>query len=193
MCNGEQLFGLLEATGKNSDLTFEVRSLALERVAAARPENAAPLIADLATTLPEGGSAVNVARALLSEKQGSKLLTAALENRELRTDVARDILRVLRESGRTDADLENALRTAGKINSRKSLTTEQRAAILAKATSTAKAVDGECIYRDEQLGCLKCHAISGAGGLVGLDMISLGASAQLFNTKGGGNAELVNR
>jgi putative heme-binding domain-containing protein len=106
------------------------------------------------------------------------LLTAALAGKELRTEVARDILRVLRESGRTDSDLENALKTAGKITSRKSLTPEERAAILTKVASSAKASEGERIYRNEQLGCLKCHAIGGAGGMVGPDMISLGASAQ---------------
>lgn len=174
----EALIGLLETVGRNADALVQARSLALERLASARPEKAAPLIVDLVATLPEGESAVRVSRALLSEKQGSKLLTAALANRELRTEVARDILRVLRESGRTDADLENALRTAGKITSRKSLNAEQRAAILEKARSVASAADGERIYRNEQLGCLKCHAIGGSGGLVGPDMISLGASAQ---------------
>ena len=174
----ESLIGLLETVGKNADAPVQARSLALERLAIARPEKAAPLIVDLVAGLPKGESAVNVARALLSEKQGSKLLATALANRKLRTEVARDILRVLRESGRTDADLENVLRTAGKITSRKSLSAEERVAILEKAKSTARASDGERIYRNEQLGCLKCHAIGGSGGLVGPDMISLGASAQ---------------
>ena len=60
-----------------------------------------------------------MARAMLNEKQGSTLLTAALAGRELRTDVARDILRVLRESGRTDADLParhgGAVRRGGRV------------------------------------------------------------------------------
>ena len=176
--NDETLLELLETVGRNTRSSIESRSLALERLATARPERAAPLIVDLVAVLPENTSAVNMARAMLNEKQGSELLTAALAGRELGTDVARDILRVLRESGRTDADLESTLRTAGKIVSRKSLNGEERAALLTKATTTASAVEGERIYRNEQLGCLKCHAIGGAGGLVGPDMISLGASAQ---------------
>jgi putative heme-binding domain-containing protein len=40
-------------------------------------------------------------------------------------------------------------------------------------------VRGEVVYRREASQCLKCHAIGGAGGLVGPDMLSLGASAQL--------------
>jgi putative heme-binding domain-containing protein len=174
----DALLALLEQVAGDAKSAAGIRGLAIERLAVVRPEKAAPLVVGLATALPEGASAVGIARAILNEKQGPKLLTAALAGKELRTEVARDILRVLRESGRTDADLENALKTAGKITSRKSLTPEERAAILTRVASTAKASEGERIYRNEQLGCLKCHAIGGAGGMVGPDMISLGASAQ---------------
>jgi len=176
--NDDGLLTLLESVGSSRDTSPEARSLAVERLATARPAKAAPLVVELIASLPEGGSAVSLARALLSEKEGSKLLTAALAGKDLRSDVARDILRVQRESGRTDADLESALRAAGKITSRKTLTEDERAAILNTVATTAQASDGERIYRTEQLGCLKCHAIGGAGGRVGPDMISLGASAQ---------------
>jgi putative heme-binding domain-containing protein len=174
----DSLLSMLESVGKSTEVSPVARRTAIEFLATARPGKAAPLVVAMITNLPEGESAVNVARALLSEKEGSKLLTAALAGKELRSDVARDVLRVLRESGRTDPDLENALRTAGKITGRKSLSAEERAALLKRVSTTAKAADGERIYRNEQLGCLKCHAIGGAGGLVGPDMISLGASAQ---------------
>src|SRR5256885_271186 len=38
---------------------------------------------------------------------------------------------------------------------------------------------GEAIYRRADQACSKCHAIGGAGGQVGPDLISLGASAQI--------------
>ncbi|MFN9718316.1 MAG: hypothetical protein ACK58L_06465, partial [Planctomycetota bacterium] len=173
----DSLLTLLEKVGGAAESSFDARSMAIEQLASAKPAVAASLAASLFMTMPEGASPADVARALLSEKEGSRLLTASLNGKERRIDVARDILRVLRESGRTDGDLENTLRTAGKIASRKSLTDEERAAILEKA-KTAKASDGELIYRNEKLNCQRCHAIGGAGGLVGPDMISLGASAQ---------------
>ena len=38
---------------------------------------------------------------------------------------------------------------------------------------------GEAVFRRAETLCLRCHAISGAGGQVGPDMTSLGASAQI--------------
>ena len=38
---------------------------------------------------------------------------------------------------------------------------------------------GEAIYRRKELTCMKCHAVAGVGGLVGPDLGSIGASAQV--------------
>ena len=38
---------------------------------------------------------------------------------------------------------------------------------------------GEAVFRRKDLTCLKCHSIAGAGGLVGPDLVSIGASAQV--------------
>ncbi|HVK15221.1 MAG TPA: sorbosone dehydrogenase, partial [Gemmataceae bacterium] len=44
---------------------------------------------------------------------------------------------------------------------------------------TGDAARGELVYRRKEATCLTCHAIAGAGGLVGPDMTSIGASAQV--------------
>jgi len=169
----DQLRQLADSDGT----ALERRLLILDALAAVRPAQSAPQIAAIleSTKDPKAAAAT---RTLISGRNGPELLAAALQNRQLETAVALEVLRVLRESGRSDAGLETTLRTAGNIPARKTLSAEARAAILAKAGSTASAAAGEAVFRSPQLGCLKCHAIGAAGGLVGPDMISLGASAQ---------------
>ena len=47
------------------------------------------------------------------------------------------------------------------------------------AAEKGDAVRGEEVYRRPALACIACHAIGGAGGIVGPDMTSIGASAPL--------------
>jgi putative heme-binding domain-containing protein len=47
------------------------------------------------------------------------------------------------------------------------------------AAEKGDAVRGEAIYRQPALACIACHAVGGAGGKVGPDMTSIGASAPL--------------
>jgi putative heme-binding domain-containing protein len=48
----------------------------------------------------------------------------------------------------------------------------------AKASASGNPQRGELVYRRSDLACTTCHAIGGAGGRVGPDMTSIGASAQ---------------
>jgi putative heme-binding domain-containing protein len=153
------------------------RLWALERLARIQPQATAPLIVKQLAAMPEGSTPDAMIRAILSDKAGPKLLTEALSGTKLEPTTARDVLRVLRESGRAEPDLENAIRAAGHITSRKTLSDNEKAALLTKVQSADPRL-GERIFRTEQFNCLKCHAVGGAGGRVGPDMISLGASAQ---------------
>lgn len=56
---------------------------------------------------------------------------------------------------------------------------EELVMALADAKLNADAHRGEAIFRRQELQCSKCHAIAGAGGRVGPDLISVGASAQV--------------
>ena len=57
------------------------------------------------------------------------------------------------------------------------LTKDEMAALTAEVPKAGNPVRGEQIFRRAELACLQCHAIGGAGGQVGPDMVSLGASA----------------
>lgn len=142
------------------------------------PGSGAEASAGLLAGLSAADRPGDLARSVLSVKNGDKLLAYALSKISLKEDVARELLSVTRESGRPSPELESALKKAANLKSRKTLTAEQRATLLSMAQTDVTAKEGEKIFRNAQLGCLKCHAVGGAGGRVGPDMISLGGSAQ---------------
>jgi putative heme-binding domain-containing protein len=59
------------------------------------------------------------------------------------------------------------------------LTPELVAELTTEVQTKGDPARGEAIYRLAANQCLKCHAIGGAGGIVGPDMVSLGATAQI--------------
>jgi putative heme-binding domain-containing protein len=57
------------------------------------------------------------------------------------------------------------------------MSSDEWSQLLAEVPSRGDPVAGERVFRRQTLGCLKCHSIGGAGGRVGPDLMSLGASA----------------
>ena len=105
---------------------------------------------------------------------------AALVNKKLPPDAARVALRTLDASGRQIPALSEALTKAGGLTSGpRELSADEMKALVAEVAEKGNAHRGEAIYRRKELNCLKCHAIGGAGGRVGPDMLSLGSSAQI--------------
>jgi putative heme-binding domain-containing protein len=92
--------------------------------------------------------------------------------------VAKIGVKAARASGQPANDLIAALTKAGDLAAaRKPPTPDEVNAMVADAAK-ADAARGEKIYRRKELQCLACHAYGGAGGQVGPDMTSIGASAQ---------------
>ena len=124
-------------------------------------------------------------RGLLAQKGMGKPLAEALDARtaqgkspNLPETVARAGMRVAREGGRNEMELVVALaRAAGLANDVQALTTGLIKDLAARALQSGNPARGEMIYRRDGLGCVGCHAIGGAGGKVGPDMTSIGASA----------------
>ncbi|HEX4147051.1 MAG TPA: PVC-type heme-binding CxxCH protein [Pirellulales bacterium] len=116
--------------------------------------------------------------ALLARKQGPPALTAALKGQTVPGDTAKLALREVRDSGLVDADLIAALQTAGGLKAAVlKLSPDEMKAWVAQVAAEGDAARGEAVFRRAE--CLKCHSIAGAGGRVGPDLISIGASAQV--------------
>jgi putative heme-binding domain-containing protein len=111
---------------------------------------------------------------------GAATLTHAVLalNGTVNPDAARIGVRVAKAAGTDGVQLAAAFTKVGKLSdSRWALAGADLDTFLAELPK-ADPVRGEAIYRRAELQCLKCHAVAGAGGVVGPEMTSIGASAQ---------------
>jgi putative heme-binding domain-containing protein len=116
--------------------------------------------------------------AFLRQKAGPKALAGALSSQKIPADVAKIGLRQIQQSARPEQNLTDALVRAGGLDQEmKPLTPDQLKKMVADVVKNADPARGQAIFRRQELGCLRCHAIAGAGGLVAPDLISVGASA----------------
>ena len=119
--------------------------------------------------------------AIINRKGGPAALAKAIEGKKFQSaDVAKLGLKALRASNQPADDLIAALTKAGSLDApRKPPTDAEVKALALDAIKLGDAARGEAVYRRKDLQCLACHAYGGAGGQVGPDMTSIGASAQV--------------
>lgn len=119
-------------------------------------------------------------QAFLQRRGGAAALAQALRDVRLHADVAKVGLRLARSSAQPHEVLVAALTAAGGITTGpKELSPQEMQRLIEQVRTQGDAARGELVFRREDQACLKCHAIAGVGGLVGPDLTSLGASAQL--------------
>lgn len=137
-----------------------------------------PAAVRAAGTLSDERAALDYWRALLGIKGSAQPLRTALEGQRLSEAAARAGMRVAREGGRDDVELVTAFATAGGLAAdTQKLTGELIQELAARVVAKGEPHRGERVYRRADLACTTCHAIGGAGGKVGPDMTSIGASA----------------
>jgi len=160
------------------DKDMAVRRQAVVALAGVDPGLAIPRVIEIAKSTTDEGQALELWRAVLSVKGASQSLRDALSEKSLPEAAAKAGMRSAREGGRDDVDLVVAFAKAGGLaTDTQALTGEVIKDLAAKATAQGDPVRGEWVYRRSELACITCHAIGGAGGKVGPDMTSIGASA----------------
>ena len=116
-------------------------------------------------------------RALLGIKGAGATLAAELSKSPLPTEAARMGLRPAREGNQNVALNQVLMQQAGLTFARKELGDAELKALAQEALSKGDPARGELIYRLPAMSCMVCHSIGGAGGKVGPDLTSIGASS----------------
>jgi putative heme-binding domain-containing protein len=107
----------------------------------------------------------------------SARLAVELPKANLASTVARAGLRPAREGLQHQALVPVLLNKAGLTTSSAPLTPAQIKALAGEAVAKGDAARGEQVYRRTEIACTVCHSIGGAGGKIGPDLTSIGASA----------------
>lgn len=160
--------------------TADVRVLAVAGLAALDSKSAGTMAIDVLRSTAGKADPAPIFRAFLEQKDGPAVLTAALTDQPIPEDIAKIGIRILRRGLREETELLNALQKSGNIQTGiRALTSEEMLSMVADVSKIGNAQRGEAIFRRKETICFRCHAIGGAGGQVGPDLVSVGASAQI--------------
>src|SRR5207237_5219211 len=89
-------------------------------------------------------------------------------------------VRLVRLSGRDEPALLGVLSKSGGLTPGvRKLPPDEMKQMVSDVMKLGDPARGEAVFRRKDQLCLKCHAIGGAGGQVGPDLASIGASAQV--------------
>ncbi len=162
-----------------SDTSAVHQQRAVTALAQVAPRRAANVAVQILSRAQKGDQRVaKMIQEFLGRKNGPTLLAEALADKQLDSEVAKVVLQGAYAATNASPDLIKAIQKAGNLQAAGwKLTPEFVAEIVESVATTGDPALGEVIYRRERMQCLNCHAIGGAGGLVGPDLVSIGASA----------------
>ena len=169
---------LTPLTSKTTDPM--IRPAAVVALTALRLDRAIPAAVEVLAEIPVEADALALWRSLLNIKGAAPALARALPKEGISKPVAKAGLRAAREGGRSEPELVLALtRGSGLDEGDVTLSDAELKQLAADVLAKGDPVRGELIYHRKELSCVACHSIGGAGGKVGPDMTSIGASAPL--------------
>jgi putative heme-binding domain-containing protein len=160
--------------------SFNIRATAIAGLATVDPKDAARRAADLLASAPADTDPADLLDAFLRREGGGEALASALAGKQVSQDVAKLGLRYVNTTGRDDPALTARLREAAGLNAQaKPPTPAELAQIIDEVKQKGDPARGELVFRRADTGCMKCHAVGGAGGQVGPDLRAIGASSPL--------------
>ncbi len=166
----------LAATNRSLDIRID----AVSALTALDLDAAAALAVGILTGELQGTDPAPLFAAFVGRDRGPEALAARLSTMKLAVEIARVGLRVLQTNAVTDSPLVKTLQAfASPGAGASSLTDAEMKGLVDEIAGRGDPHRGERVYRRATLNCLNCHAIGGAGGIVGPDLSSIGANAQI--------------
>jgi putative heme-binding domain-containing protein len=154
-----------------------MKSLCIDGLTSVGPNIAAKRAVEFLAAAKTAKEATAVLTAFLKNKQLPNVLAKELAGKTIPEAVAIEGVRLVSSRG-IQGGLIDALRQAGGVKQMdQQLTPESMAALMEKVKTLGDPARGELVYRRQQLLCMSCHAIGDAGGVLGPNLVSIGASA----------------
>lgn len=167
-----------DATAQDKAAPYVLRSLAVIGRTKMSPNEGAKIALAVLADAPDGADPHGIFDTFLANKQGPPALAKALKDAALPRAIALVGVNKAQSSASRPEGLVAALQKAGDLKPMKTaLAPAEMEAMMKQVAMTGDAKQGEAIYRRAALQCLACHAIGGAGAVIGPDLVSIGASA----------------
>lgn len=166
----------------------EVRVIAAAQLAQQDPKEAARIATDLMRTLPAETDMSELFMAFVATNPGAATLADAISAKKIPEATAKAGRRLVQaRAGWTRQNLDEILAlkkalegSGGALPTQKmpqDLNDDQIAGLAKMVREKADPVKGQEVFRRVESSCTTCHAIGGAGGLIGPDLSSLGTSS----------------
>jgi putative heme-binding domain-containing protein len=182
---------ILRNIAVNSDI-FRLRVLSVIQTASFDIDLAAELAIDILQNWDDELDPVMLYAPFFQREEGTRLIAEKISEHGIPEEVARAGRQAMqqqipwyRQGDQNTANLAAAFESSGGTlppeRMPQDLSAQQINNLEREIRTTADPARGEKIYRINELMCMNCHAIGGAGGIVGPDLSSLGRSAPMDN------------
>ena len=158
--------------------TYEQKITLIKGQLKLQPYLAAKRAINLLQDLPNAQVSGRVFAAFLANRGATQALTKELQIKKLSGEVALKGMQLAESAPSRPTALISVLQKAGGLKPMKmSLSQDEMIAMIERVNKHGNATRGERVYRRESLQCVVCHAIGEVGGVIGPNLVSIGASA----------------
>jgi putative heme-binding domain-containing protein len=185
LIGGAEAEGALTQLASTKDHPLPVRKQAASALLALDVARGAALLPSVFEAISDEQEALELWRSALQVKGAPEKLAANFERKPdqpasaLPKTIANAGLRAAREAGKKGEALAKVLAPLAGVSAAEAKPFQSYGWMADFTKRDGDPARGELVYRRANLGCVTCHAIGGAGGKVGPEMTSLGASAPL--------------